>query len=136
MQNVKSMAFLCRYDSHWGPMHWGHAVSKDLLYWEFLPAALAPDEYYDKDGCFSGSAIELAVGRQLLMYTGVVQEKQKNGVLCEVQTQCLAVGDGLDYEKYKTIRYWMKKTCRKGSADLTFGIQKSGEMPTVLTAAF
>ncbi len=89
------------YDSHWGPMHWGHAVSKDLLHWEFLPAALAPDECYDKDGCFSGSAIELADGRQLLMYTGVVQERQKNGILWEVQTQCLAVGDGVDYEKYE-----------------------------------
>ena len=29
----------------------------------------------------------------------------------------------------------LREAC-KGSADLTFGIQKSGEMPTVLTAAF
>lgn len=89
------------FDSHWGPMHWGHAVSSDLLHWEFLPAALAPDEFYDRDGCFSGSAIELADGRQLLMYTGVLLERQKNGGTCEVQTQCLAVGDGTDYEKYE-----------------------------------
>ena len=89
------------YDSHWGPMHWGHAVSKDLLHWEYLPAALAPDAPYDKDGCFSGSAIELADGRQLLMYTGVVKEQQKNGEFLEVQTQCLAVGNGVDYEKYE-----------------------------------
>ena len=44
------------YDSHWNSMHWGHAVSDDLLHWEYLPAALAPDEVYDGDGCFSGSA--------------------------------------------------------------------------------
>ena len=89
------------YDSYWGPMHWGHAVSEDLLHWEYLPAALAPDEIYDRDGCFSGSAVELPDGRQLLMYTGVVRERQPNGGHTEVQTQCLAVGDGMDSEKYE-----------------------------------
>mgnify|MGYP000488730919 CR=1 FL=1 len=28
----------------WGPMHWGHSVSKDLITWEHLPIALYPDE--------------------------------------------------------------------------------------------
>ncbi len=88
------------YECQWGPMHWGHAVSTDLLHWEYLPAALAPDEACDRDGCFSGSAVTLADGRQLLMYTGVVRERQANGGYNEVQTQCLAVGDGTDYEKY------------------------------------
>lgn len=65
------------YESKWGPMHWGHAVSRDLLHWEHLPAALAPDEPYDRDGCFSGSALTLPDGRQLLMYTSVVKERQE-----------------------------------------------------------
>ncbi len=28
----------------WGPMHWGHAVSSDMLHWEHKPIALFPDE--------------------------------------------------------------------------------------------
>lgn len=89
------------YDSNWNSMHWGHAVSSDLLHWEYLPAALAPDEPYDRDGCFSGSAITLPDGRQLLMYTGVQQERLRNGGTRDIQTQCIAVGDGIDYEKYE-----------------------------------
>lgn len=82
----------------WGPMHWGHAVSRDLVHWEYLPCALAPDAPYDSFGCFSGSAITLPDGKQLLLYTGVKEE----GGGCSsrtVQTQCVAIGDGMDYEK-------------------------------------
>ena len=89
------------YDPYWGPMHWGHAVSEDLLHWEYLPAALAPDQTYDRDGCFSGSAVALPDRRQLLMYTGVRRIPLSDGQFRDEQTQCLAVGDGLDYEKYE-----------------------------------
>ena len=88
------------YSIQWGPMHWGHAVSRDLLHWEYLPAAIAPDTGYDDAGCFSGSAVELPDGRQLLMYTGVQRQLREDGARQDLQTQCLAVGDGLNYEKW------------------------------------
>lgn len=86
------------YSTRWDAMHWGHAVSEDLLRWTYLPAAMAPDQPYDSSGCFSGSAVELPDGKQLLLYTGVRKEGGETGR--ELQTQCVAVGDGLDYRKY------------------------------------
>jgi len=86
------------YSQYWDNMHWGHAVSKDLLHWEFRPCALAPDHPYDSFGCFSGSAIELQDGRQLIMYTGVQKDDVPDAK--DIQVQCIAVGDGTDYVKY------------------------------------
>ena len=85
------------YDIQWDDMHWGHAVSRDLLHWRHLPAALAPDESYDTDGCWSGSALELDDGQHLLMYTGV--RKVGGESPDTLQVQCIALGDGENYRK-------------------------------------
>ncbi len=108
------------YESKWGPMHWGHAVSEDLLHWEYLPCALAPDEAYDRDGCFSGSAVVLLDGRHLLMYTGVLKEHIERDTYREVQTQCIAVGDGIDYEKYEQNPVLDEGDIPKGSSRFDF----------------
>lgn len=85
------------YSKEWGPMHWGHCVTEDFIKWENMPTALAPDQTYDVEGCFSGSGIETEEGH-MLFYTGVMKEEE-HGVMKEYQNQCVAVGDGVNYTK-------------------------------------
>lgn len=81
-------------DVHWGPMHWGHAVSSDLTHWKTLEPALYPDN--DDDGCFSGSAI-VWQDKLWLLYTSFVANGGGEKIR---QRQSLAVSeDGLHFQK-------------------------------------
>ncbi|MGC9949224.1 MAG: glycoside hydrolase family 32 protein [Bryobacteraceae bacterium] len=60
----------------WGDMHWGHAVSEDMVRWKHLPVALAPTPGGpDKDGVFSGCAV-IDNGGVTAVYTSVNPETQ------------------------------------------------------------
>jgi beta-fructofuranosidase len=87
------------YSTQWGPMHWGHARSKDLVRWEHLPVALAPEGPEDKDGCFSGSAV--VDGDTLaLIYTGHKFHGDPSDEYNLYQVQCLATSrDGIHFER-------------------------------------
>lgn len=70
-----------------GTIHWGHAMSADLIHWEHLPIALAPEPGTpDEDGCWSGCAVD-DNGVPTLIYSG-----NRKGA----QRACLATStDGL-----------------------------------------
>lgn len=87
------------YSADWGPMHWGHATSKDMVHWQHQPIALAPGEQYDRDGCFSGSAVSHD-GKLYLFYTGHIWLSDVGDDSQIYQAQCLAVSDdGIHFEK-------------------------------------
>lgn len=116
------------FDTIWGAMHWGHTKTKDFIRWEHLPAALAPDMPYDQNGCFSGGAIELEDGRQLIMYSGVTPLNYNIDEPVEdlppesdrYQNQCIAIGDGINYEKSGTNPMLVASTVPEGGSLVDF----------------
>lgn len=56
-----------------GKKKWGHYISKDLITWSFEGVSLSPDQPYDQDGVYSGSALADDQGIHLF-YTGNVKQ--------------------------------------------------------------
>ncbi|MDG2450313.1 MAG: glycoside hydrolase family 32 protein [Saprospiraceae bacterium] len=95
--------------SVWGPMHWGHAVSADLVHWEHLPIALYPDEL---GYIFSGSAVidwkntsgfgDGVTPPMIAIFTYHNSEREKAGA-DDYQTQGIAYSTdkGRTWTKYK-----------------------------------
>ncbi|KAL3521427.1 hypothetical protein ACH5RR_019576 [Cinchona calisaya] len=54
----------------WGNITWGHAVSRDLIHWLYLPLAMVPDRPFDINGVWTGSATTLPDGKIVILYTG------------------------------------------------------------------
>ncbi|MDW4525827.1 sucrose-6-phosphate hydrolase [Rossellomorea marisflavi] len=81
-------------ESH-GAKFWGHYSSEDLATWRHEPIALVPSEWYERNGCYSGSAV-VSDDHLFLFYTGNV----KNDASERETYQCLAVSeDGVHFEK-------------------------------------
>lgn len=87
------------YSADWGPMHWGHARSIDLVHWETLPIALSPEKPITQNGMFSGSAI-VKDGKLYLMYTGHhFGDSGNDDDFYEDQNIAISE-DGIHFEKY------------------------------------
>ena len=100
-----------------GNASWGHAVSRDLLHWEHRPVAIGPTPFgagsyaafarsdlvksldrsrvppmvYDREVCFSGSAV-VDRGVPTLVYTGILHGLQDAPVMLG-RSQCIATSD-------------------------------------------
>ncbi|MGJ3238875.1 MAG: glycoside hydrolase family 32 protein [Anaerolineae bacterium] len=85
------------YAPQWGAMHWGHAVSSDLVHWQDLPIALAPTaQSADEQGVWSGCLVDDG-GVATIIYTGVQGDQHQH------QTVCIATStddDLCDWHKY------------------------------------
>lgn len=93
-------------ENRWGNIHWGHAVSKDLIHWKHLDIALYPDQFglmfsgcavVDKDdtsGFFNGKE------GLVVIYTTALPQKSKDFYL---QQQCIAYSKdkGRTWHKYE-----------------------------------
>lgn len=84
------------YGSMWGNMHWGHAISKDLVSWEHQPVAISPDAL---GTIFSGSCVVdtdntagFGAGAIIAFYTSASDR--------QVQSMAYSLDNGRTFQKY------------------------------------
>ena len=94
------------YAPVWGTMHWGHAVSDDLITWKHLGVALFPTKDYDRNGVFSGSALEKD-GKLYLYYSAVRYLKEQDENIHQAEgavetSQSMIISeDGFHFDNWK-----------------------------------
>ncbi|MFG6120007.1 glycoside hydrolase family 32 protein [Thalassobacillus sp. B23F22_16] len=128
----------------WMPFHtghgaklWGHYSSDNLVDWELEPIALTPSDWFDKNGCYSGSAIDHD-NKLKVFYTGNVRNDKGD----RETYQCLAESDnGIDFIKkgvqvelpegytahFRDPKVWKQE----GKWYMVIGAQTSGKEGTV-----
>ena len=84
-----------------GSKQWRHCISNDLVHWTDEGSALQPDEWYEKNGCYSGSGITTE-DKYFLFYTGNVRDAEGG----RETYQCVAVSDdGKSFQKEGPVIY-------------------------------
>jgi fructan beta-fructosidase len=94
------------FDVVWGPMHWGHAVSKDLTNWDHLDIALEPDHL---GAIFSGTTVadnnncsglfDDDTGGMIAYYTSHLERDEISYL--EVQSMAYSSDNGRTWQKYE-----------------------------------
>lgn len=75
--------------------HWGLMTSNDLVHWQQQPFKMAPEHWFDKDGCYSGTGL-VEDGLLSLFYTGNV----RHGEVRESYQCLVTTADGKDYQNH------------------------------------
>lgn len=88
------------FGPQWGPMHWGHVSSADLVTWRREPVALAPSLEVERAGVYSESAVVGDDGRLRLFYTAHRWRNGRDEADGNQEVQCAACStDGTRFEK-------------------------------------
>lgn len=126
-------------------VYWGHAVSKDLVNWEYKAPAILPDSHQDANGAYSGSAIGVDGGVEL-WYTGNYKDPQSGQ---REATQCLVeTTDFIDFKKtctpiiahqpkgytahFRDPQVWKDPDDPEGSYRMMLGVQRENLTGAIL----
>ncbi|MCM8711844.1 glycoside hydrolase family 32 protein [Clostridium sp. SYSU_GA19001] len=87
-------------DTIWGPMHWGHATSPDMVTWTHLPVALEPD---DLGTIFTGSSVVDSQNTSGLFDkgSGIVSLYTNDNKGLQQQSMAFSTDGGKTFNKYK-----------------------------------
>ena len=96
---------------YWHNIQWGHQVSKDLVHWRDVPAALSPSfGTAAPDGVWSGSAFKTATGEPLLFFTAGDDSVHPN--------QSMAIARAFDWQHDTDLKEWqMPKSISLGQKE-------------------
>lgn len=105
------------FDAQGGVKMWGHFKGKDMLHWEYMGAALYPDQPFDVHGVYSGSAF-VEDGKMYLLYTGNVKQTGRHDYINsgrEHNTVLAVSENGQDFEEKECLMtnadYPLDTTC-------------------------
>lgn len=136
------------HDQQWGNMHWGHAVSRDLVRWLHQPVLLTPQQALLEDctlagGAFSGSAAVCEDGMRFY-FTRHIAPKSHEEQMCETQVMALSRNGVVCTEETEIIHNDRAELCyhfrdpkvfeRDGKKQLVLGTCVDGVPAVVLYA--